>query len=205
GLPGVSIDWGAWRSGMAAGRAGAAMSEEVALAAFDVILDGSDVQVVVLPDEAGRSAADAPAASARPLLRSLLEGAASGERLAIIRREIMSVVAEDMRVPSGDISLRRPLSDYGLDSLLAVQMRNSLSALMGETMPASVLYDYPTVSALADFILERLGGSAADESAPAPAPAMDDTVASRPQAEAEDEDEVDPTAMLLQELERAGY
>lgn len=204
GLPGVSIDWGAWRSGMAAGRAGAAMPEEVALAAFDMILDGNDAQVVVLPDEAGGGSADAPIRAAQPLLRGLLEGAASGERLGIIRRAIVNLVAEDMRIPPGEISLRRPLDDYGLDSLLAVQMRNSLSALVGETMPASMLYDYPTVSALADFVLARFA-SATTEAEPTSAPvaATDPGAASKQPGDGAGEE--DPTEMLLQELERAGY
>jgi acyl carrier protein len=203
GLPAISIDWGAWRSGMAAGRAGAAMSEEVALAAFDMILEGSVAQVAVLPDEGGRGAADAPDRAAIPLLQTLLDGASSGERLGIVRRAIVSVIAEDMRLPAAEISLRRPLSDYGLDSLLAVQMRNSLSALVGETMPASMLFDYPTVSALADFVLGRLGGAAVEErvSTSGPVDTSDPVAGSEPGAD----DDEDPTDILLQELERAGY
>jgi thioesterase domain-containing protein len=54
--------------------------------------------------------------------------------------------------------------ELGLDSLLAFEARNQLSALLGRELPATLLYDYPTIEKLAAY-LTPVGGFAARESA----------------------------------------
>jgi acyl carrier protein len=50
------------------------------------------------------------------------------------------------------LGLRRPLTEMGLDSLMAVELRNALSASFGATLPASLPFDYPTVEELSDHL-----------------------------------------------------
>jgi phthiocerol/phenolphthiocerol synthesis type-I polyketide synthase B len=40
----------------------------------------------------------------------------------------------------------------GMDSLMSVTLQRSLSDTLGEALPASVVFDYPTVEALADYL-----------------------------------------------------
>ncbi len=42
----------------------------------------------------------------------------------------------------------------GLNSLLSVELRNTLSAAIGQPLPATLLFDYPTIDALTDFLLK---------------------------------------------------
>jgi acyl carrier protein len=58
---------------------------------------------------------------------------------------------------------RQPLNELGLDSLMAVELRNVLSASIGRPLPATLLFDYPTVDALAAFIGRDLLGTAPAE------------------------------------------
>ena len=46
----------------------------------------------------------------------------------------------------------QPLMEAGLDSLGAVELRNSLSSTFGMEMPPTITFDYPTPAALAAFI-----------------------------------------------------
>jgi rifamycin polyketide synthase module 1/2/3 len=46
----------------------------------------------------------------------------------------------------------RAFSECGFDSLMAVQLRNRLSVATGMTLPASLLFDYPTSLALAEHL-----------------------------------------------------
>lgn len=70
--------------------------------------------------------------------------------------------------PAAKIDPFLPLSDYGLDSLMAVDLRNRLGNLIEQTLPATLLFEYPTVKELSDFIAGRLPGFAApEEQAPA--------------------------------------
>ncbi|MFN7984381.1 MAG: SDR family NAD(P)-dependent oxidoreductase [Vicinamibacterales bacterium] len=45
-----------------------------------------------------------------------------------------------------------PLKQLGLDSLMAVELRNMLTRSIGKPLPVTVLFDYPTLDALADHL-----------------------------------------------------
>ena len=49
-----------------------------------------------------------------------------------------------------------PLMSSGLDSLGAVELRNSLEAALGLSLPSTLVFDYPTVDAIAEFVALQL-------------------------------------------------
>ena len=94
---------------------------------------------------------------------------------------------------------RLPLKEVGLDSLMAVELRNTLTRSLGTSLPATLLFDHPSLDALATYLLaaldlepdgsERRGAPAAD---PAPLTADDEALLAMSDEEAE--------ALLLAEL-----
>jgi acyl carrier protein len=54
--------------------------------------------------------------------------------------------------PSEVLDARRPLREYGLDSLMAVELRNAIARIAGRTLQATLLFDYPTVEALGEYL-----------------------------------------------------
>ncbi|MCC6809970.1 MAG: SDR family NAD(P)-dependent oxidoreductase, partial [Deltaproteobacteria bacterium] len=84
--------------------------------------------------------------------------------------ELRSVMGADRR----DAGIDEPLMDLGVDSLMAIDLRNRLSALLGKPLPATFVFDFPTISALSRAWLERAGLRDAEPSTTAtsrPAPA----------------------------------
>ena len=58
------------------------------------------------------------------------------------------------------IALDTPLMEAGLDSIGAVELRNAVSSFLGVDLPATVTFDYPSLQALAGYILSKLGAQA---------------------------------------------
>lgn len=56
-----------------------------------------------------------------------------------------------------EVAHGQPLMEAGLDSLAAVELRNDLSGRFGSELPATAMFDYPTIDALASFIASTSG------------------------------------------------
>ncbi|MEU6486658.1 beta-ketoacyl synthase N-terminal-like domain-containing protein [Streptomyces sp. NPDC046887] len=99
-----------------------------------------------------------------------LAGADGEERdrllLDLVREQAAAVVGGADRT---EIEPGRGFLEMGFDSLMATELRAALAAECGLTLPAGVVFDHPTPTALAAFLGQRLSG--ADEAAPAPAEA----------------------------------
>jgi len=50
----------------------------------------------------------------------------------------------------------QPFMDSGLDSLGAVELRNSLASRFAMDLPATLTFDYPTIKALSQYLVENL-------------------------------------------------
>jgi hypothetical protein len=70
-----------------------------------------------------------------------------------VREQAIRVLGIDQRKA---VDPRVPLGELGLDSLLAVELRNVLSRAIGQALPASLLFDYPTLDDLTDHLLKLL-------------------------------------------------
>jgi acyl carrier protein len=49
-----------------------------------------------------------------------------------------------------------PLKELGLDSLMAVEVRNALGKRAGAILPATLVFNYPTPAAITDYLLEKV-------------------------------------------------
>ncbi|WP_445352019.1 type I polyketide synthase [Haloactinomyces albus] len=109
------------------------------------------------------------------------------QRERIVLDAVREEVAAVLGLPHGSsVPDAQPVQDLGLDSLMAVEARNRLSALAGETLPASLLFDHPSPTALARYLIDHLATTTrpetsreigdADSAASAPA-ATDEPIA----------------------------
>ncbi|MBN8898408.1 MAG: acyl carrier protein [Rhodospirillales bacterium] len=69
-------------------------------------------------------------------------------------------------MPAADV----PLNEAGLDSLMALELRKALGSGLDLQLPATLLFNFPTVEALTQHLATLVGLTEADAPAVAPAP-----------------------------------
>jgi acyl transferase domain-containing protein/NADPH:quinone reductase-like Zn-dependent oxidoreductase/thioesterase domain-containing protein/acyl carrier protein len=113
-----------------------------------------------------RRPAGAPAADDAVELIHRLAGLPEQDQLAelgeLLRREIAAVLGH---AAADDIPLDETFRSMGFDSLTAVELRNRVNASTGVRMRVTTVFDYPTVSELAAFVLKSLDVATAADTA----------------------------------------
>lgn len=89
-------------------------------------------------------------------LRGELDALDQSQRLS----RLAAAIADEIRAvlhSSDPIAHNQPIESLGLDSLMALELRNRLEASLAITLPAALVWAYPTISDLAGALCERLG------------------------------------------------
>jgi len=118
--------------------------------------------------EAAEAAAAMPAVESAPAWRERFDSTAPAGQIDLLRELVRDQVMHILRLnPASPPSLHDRLMDLGMDSLMAVQLRNGLSRALQlpRALPSTLMFDYPTIDAIASHLLQRLNPAAP----PAPA------------------------------------
>ncbi|MEO6086537.1 MAG: SDR family NAD(P)-dependent oxidoreductase, partial [Umezawaea sp.] len=187
GLSAVSMAWGAWdQTGMLSGADADRMARsgmppltvEQGVGLFDAALAVGRAAVVPIRLDLPvlRTQGEVPALL-RGLIRTRSRRSATGSEAAVslVRRlspldvagrteALRDLVRAQVAVVLGHADARAvdpttTFRDLGFDSLTAVELRNGLGTTTGLRLPATLVFDYPTATVLADHLLEELFGS----------------------------------------------
>jgi polyketide synthase 12 len=100
-------------------------------------------------------------------LRGRLADTPAQERPELLLELVRTETARVLGHPSATaVDAGRAFKELGFDSLLAVEFRNRLDGATGLGLPATLVFDYPTPTALAEHLLERLTADGAAPGAP---------------------------------------
>ncbi|AQA25898.1 malonyl CoA-acyl carrier protein transacylase [Rhodococcus sp. MTM3W5.2] len=180
GMPASALGWGQWAGGgMAAGldetsarrlrRAGVLpISASLGTTLFDLTTNADDAVLLPMrldlaamrsetPPALLRTLIDAEASSAAIGFASELSGATAAEQ----RRLVVDLVRTQVAAVLGHrgaaaIDPGRPFAELGFDSLTAVELRNRLSSVTELRLPSTLVFDHPTPTVLAEFLLDTV-------------------------------------------------
>lgn len=74
---------------------------------------------------------------------------------ATIQAWLVSYLAELLEIDPDSVDVKIPFNRYGLDSLAAVGLTGDLEDWLGLELEPTLLYDYPTIEALAEHLAEN--------------------------------------------------
>ena len=75
---------------------------------------------------------------------------------AQIQQFLIHELAERLEIDPELIDPSQPLERYGLDSLNALRLARELEERIGQRLPTTVLWDYPSIEGLAGYLTDEL-------------------------------------------------
>jgi acyl transferase domain-containing protein/SAM-dependent methyltransferase/acyl carrier protein len=93
-----------------------------------------------------------------------LARALPAEQLDLMIEKVRSHVMQVLRLDAASPPARHDrLMDLGMDSLMAIQLRNALNKALRlqRSLPSTMMFDYPTIEAMAQYLLTRVSAAPA--------------------------------------------
>jgi acyl transferase domain-containing protein/acyl carrier protein len=185
GLAALSINWGAWSEvGLAAradtmsylSRAGMqSFRPTQGVKALEYIIQQNSAQLVALPVKWNEFFSSLPAKFQLPLLSQIaregpqrskykideellrkLLAAQPEERTGLIESYMIEQSARVLGFSQSQLDPVKPLTDLGLDSLMALEMKNRVESSLGITLPISALLQGPSIREIAGVVSTQL-------------------------------------------------
>jgi malonyl CoA-acyl carrier protein transacylase len=224
GLPSLSINWGPWAEVGMATKLGkhaqrrltaqglGSISLDDGLQILSELLGQKIAQIGVLPINWSlflpqfsqgiqspflEAFTSQPSVAQKHGLLKQLEASPVTEHRTILFNHVRAEIAQvlELKTPEQIQASQKLFDELGIDSLMAVELKNRLQASLGRSLRSTLVFDYPTLESLVDHLSQELAFS--DE--------MDTQLESRPDsslAELEQLSESEAEALLLKELEK---
>ncbi|MFE0801340.1 SDR family NAD(P)-dependent oxidoreductase [Streptomyces sp. NPDC058812] len=190
GLPATCVNWGPWAevgrgTGMAE-RGYAMIAPAEGIAALERVLSHDRDRTAYTPVDMARwlesypatartaffaelaaSAVGADSAGTRSvLLDSLRETSCPQQRQQILQPQVVEHISAVLRLETDRFDANTSLVTLGLDSLMAIALRNRLQRELALEIPTTVMWTHPTASALTRYLLARLDPEQGQDNVP---------------------------------------
>jgi myxalamid-type polyketide synthase MxaB len=227
-LPGLSINWGAWAEVGATARMGLveqlslkgeeSIAPQQGLQVLERLLLNPPVQVGVMPVNWSRFLQQRRAL--KPFFtdfiktsfqqkeqrtelefRKQLETVPVVEGKALLVAHVKSQVTQVLGLHSSNpLDFTQGFFSLGMDSLTSIELRSRLQSSLGCSLPSTITFDYPTVEALVNYLMEKVLPKASSQKSN-----KSDGDVNSALTEVQELSELEAEALLLQELENMNY
>ncbi|WP_187414402.1 type I polyketide synthase [Nonomuraea sp. PA05] len=181
---GTLIHWGPWaehgRGQVLADRGYPLITPQEGIAALDRILRHDPVRTGYSSVPLGRWLAPYPRTARAAFFTGMITAASPGtdgddllaalhhtaderERRTLAEECVRRHAATVLRLPAGRIDPAAPLAGLGLDSLLALELRNRLQQDVRRSIPATAIWTHPSIEALARYLLRHLAPAGGED------------------------------------------
>ena len=194
GLPALSINWGTWReAGMLLDfdddrgdvklKGVGTLSNSEGLGVLEYLLRCEVSQAGVMRIDWPRWQSDYAAFSTAPFLRRFmadqvqspisssavlsaakLQAAEPVARNGLVEQFLIEQVGRIFKLKQDELDVTSPLIESGMDSLMAVELRNAIDATLGVPLPMVRLVEGPSITTLTGEILEQFSRAKVRES-----------------------------------------
>lgn len=87
--------------------------------------------------------------------------AVENSTIQTLQNWLVENIAEQCEIDPSEVETAKPLTNYGLDSIIAFTVVGDLEDHLEIELPATLLWDYPTIEAIAEFVATQLSDEAA--------------------------------------------
>ena len=159
----VSLDWVVWRGLGFGSDAQIAMQElerlgsrpvapEEAFAAWEYLERYDVAQALMAP----LPSSDVPAASDALAISPAWSEMPAEDVLRELEAGLRAILARELQLPEAELALDRPFAEFGLNSVMAMSVRRDTELFVGIELSATMLFNYPTIVALAEHLAKKL-------------------------------------------------
>jgi phthiocerol/phenolphthiocerol synthesis type-I polyketide synthase A len=159
----VSLDWVVWRGLGFGSDAQIAMQElerlgsrpvtpDEAFTAWEYLERYDVAQAVMAP----LPSSEAPAADDAPAISPAWSEMPAEEVLRQLQAGLRTILARELQMPEAELALDLPFAEMGLNSVMAMSVRRDTEQFVGIELSATMLFNYPTVVALAEYLAKKL-------------------------------------------------
>jgi acyl transferase domain-containing protein/acyl carrier protein len=141
----LPMDWRRWRQSL----------EGEAPPLFHELVAGLGPEPRLPPGQSARPPRPAGESSG---LRQALAAAFPSVRREIVVRHVAEQASRVLRLATAQIEPKRGLFDLGMDSIMALELRRRLQTDLETTLPSTLVFDHPSIGALADYLLREVLG-----------------------------------------------
>ena len=159
----VSQDWVAWRGLGFGAEAQIALQElerlgsrpitaDEAFAAWDHLARYDVAQAVMAPMPSADGAAAAEPTAASPAWSEM----AAEDVVRELQDGLRAILARELHMPEAELELDRPFAELGMNSVMAMSVRRDTEQFVGIELSATMLFNYPTIVALAEHLAKKV-------------------------------------------------
>ncbi len=126
----------------------------------------------------------------------MIESQAPARSKDSITAWLVEWIAKELGLPATEIETDKSLLNYSLSSVTAMMLVGDLEEWLGLTLPPTLVWDYPSIDSIADYLIEQLSASATSSPLGNGAVMSIDRPVAAPQLALDDMSDQEVTALL---------